>query len=56
MCYEERYYSEWTRRTTQKREESKPAAAPVKPEVVRERDRKPAPTPSEEHETASAVE
>lgn len=55
MCYEERYYSEWTRRTAQKREEPKPAAEPAKPEVVR-----PAPTPvrkpTEETETASAVE
>ena len=31
MCYEERYYSEWTRRSAHKREEPKPAAEPRKP-------------------------
>ena len=53
MCYEERYYSEWTRRATQKREEPKPAAEPTRPEVAPAP--KPARTPAEETETASAV-
>ena len=57
MCYEERYYSEWTRRTAQKREEEpKPTAAPRKPEVTPDRARKPAEVPVVEHETATAVE
>ena len=56
MCYEERYYSEWTRRTAQKREEPKPAAEPTRPEVSREKDRKPTPAPAEEHETATALD
>jgi hypothetical protein len=56
MCYEERYYSEWTRRTAQKREEPKPAAEPRKPEVTPDRERKPAEAPVVEHETATAVE
>jgi len=54
MCYEERYYSEWTRRAAQKREEPKPAAEPAKPEAGRDPDRKPTPTPAVETETASA--
>jgi hypothetical protein len=55
MCYEERYYSEWTRRTAQKREEPEPAAEPRQPEVVRP-DSTPVRKPAEETETASAVE
>ena len=54
MCYEERYYSEWTRRAARKREEPAPAAEPPKTEVAPGQDRKPAQTPVEEHETASA--
>jgi hypothetical protein len=54
MCYEERYYSEWTRRAAQKREEPKPAAEPTTPEVAPAP--KPVRTPTEETETASAVE
>ena len=58
MCYEERYYSEWTRRTAHKREEPKPAAVEPKwPEVTPDRVRKPAEAPVVvEHETATAVE
>jgi hypothetical protein len=33
MCYEERYYSEWARRTAKKREETRPAADKRPPEV-----------------------
>jgi hypothetical protein len=56
MCYEERYYAEWTRRTAHKREERKPAAEPTKPAVTPDRERKPAEAPVVEHESATAVE
>jgi hypothetical protein len=53
MCYEERYYSEWTRRTARKREEPAPAVEPRKTEVAPGQDQKPVQTPVEEQETAS---
>lgn len=56
MCYEERYYSEWTRRTARKREEPAPTVEPRKPEVAPRQDGKPVQAPVEEHETASVVE
>jgi hypothetical protein len=43
MCYEERYYSEWARRTAKKREATQPAAERQPPET------KPAP-PTQEPE------
>ena len=52
MCYEERYYSEWTRRSAHKRAEPKPAAEPRKPEVTPDRERQPAKVV--EPETATA--
>ena len=54
MCYEERYYSEWTRRTERKRQEPTPAVESGKPEVAPGQDRNPVQAPTEEHETASA--
>jgi len=33
MCYEERYYSEWAKRTAKKREATQPAAARKQPEA-----------------------
>ena len=56
MCYEERYYSEWTRRTAHKREEPKPAAQPTKPEIAPDRERKPAEATAREHETATTAD
>jgi hypothetical protein len=50
MCYDERYYSEWTRRAAHKREEPKPVAEPKKPEAKPEPERKPARTPEREPE------
>jgi hypothetical protein len=37
MCYEERYFSEWTRKAAQKREKVKPQAEDRKPAVQPER-------------------
>ena len=37
MCYEERYFSEWTRKAAQKREKVKPQAEDRKPAVQTER-------------------
>ena len=56
MCYEERYYSEWTRRNAQKREEAKPAAERPKPEIRPDRARRPAEAPAREPEPATAVD
>jgi hypothetical protein len=50
MCYEERYFSEWARRSTRKREEPKPTAERSKPDLKPEPERKPATTPAVEHE------
>ena len=56
MCYEERYYSEWTRRAAHKREEPRPAAQPEKPEATPDRERRPAQAPVVEQEAATTVE
>jgi hypothetical protein len=37
MCYEERYFFEWTRKAAQKREEAKPQSEGRKPAVQPER-------------------
>jgi hypothetical protein len=37
MCYEERYFAEWTRKAARKREEAKPRAEDHKPAVQPER-------------------
>jgi hypothetical protein len=49
MCYEERYFSEWTRKAAQKREETKRQAESRRPAVQPERNA-PSPTPPREVE------